>query len=96
MAQSKFRGHNIETKNGIWVYSDTLKPITDKRLCSYCSKMPLENDHDNCLGNLPGTTNACCGHGVISESYITLMDGTYIKGVDAKLMIDLLKKYKKD
>lgn len=96
MTKSKLRGHNIEVKNGIWVYSDTLQPVTDTRACNHCSKKPLLNDIDNCVGNLPGISNACCGHGVISESYITLLDGTYIKGVDAKLLIDLLKKYRKD
>jgi hypothetical protein len=45
--------------------------------CIYCGEFPSE-DHDSCIKNLPGVSNACCGHG--GEGYIMFNDGRMIRG----------------
>lgn len=37
-------------------------------------------DPDPCLGNLPGVSNACCGHGVPEDAYINFTNGVMIRG----------------
>jgi len=39
--------------------------------------------------------NACCGHGQINDAYIQFLDSFSIYGKDAKVIIDILKKYNK-
>ena len=91
------RGHKIEHVNNKWVYSDN-KQLTSEthkdRACGNCGNPETEEGHDACLGTLPGLMNACCGHGLKNEAYIQLMDSTSIHGIDALLMINILKKHR--
>jgi hypothetical protein len=97
MTTSKFRGHNIEVLNGIWVYSDTKEPTAlnyKSRSCKNCGKNYTEEGHDGCLGTLKGIMNACCGHGNTDDAYVQFLDGFVIDGEDAKIIQNILKKYR--
>ena len=97
MVHSKLRGNDIELIDGEWVYSDTKEAtaFTFKgRPCGNCNEQNTIEDHDACLGTLPGLMNACCGHGEVNEVYIQLLDGVSIYGEDATLILNILKKYK--
>jgi len=84
--RSTFRGHQIVWVGEKWLYADTLQPIPgyggDNRPCLKCgsSKWSGTGDHDACLGLLPGVTNACCGHGDPSQSYIVFEGGLCVRG----------------
>jgi len=93
-AASYYRGHKIEYINNEWVYSDTKKLVSEDktRACGKCANNETKEGHDACLGELPGLMNACCGHGA-DEPYIQFLDKTCIRGNDAKIIIDVLKKY---
>jgi len=85
-AKSNIRGHEIEEVNGQWVFSDTKEPtITTwkSRNCNNCNKDFPSNDHDPCIGNLPGVMNACCGHGIDKEAYVQFPDGEHLSGKEA-------------
>lgn len=77
-----YRGHNIEMKNGVWVYSDTQSPVNldPDRICGVCHKSNTSLGHDDCIANLPGVINACCGHGNIDDAYVVFFDGQRISG----------------
>lgn len=93
--RSRLRGRNIEFVNNEWIYSDTkeLTSATFKdRPCGYCGNHNTHEDHDSCLGTLPGLMNACCGHGVENEAYVQFLDGVSIHGKDAVDVIEILKK----
>lgn len=93
MFRMKLRGHEIETLDGVWVYSDTLSPSAgNERQCGFCDKKNTPEGHDGCLGTLPGIMNACCGHGSTNEAYVQLLDGHGIYGEDAVSIIEILKK----
>lgn len=97
MVKSHHRGHQIEFINDQWCYSDTKTPtvingVYQKRHCGYCGKHNTE-DHDGCLGVLPGLMNACCGHGVNKEAYVQFLDGFVIGGEDAVKILNVLKLY---
>ena len=62
------RGHKT-----IWVYADTLEPVTGNRPCIRCGNLPTEEGYDACLGYIEGASSACCGHG-ITEPYIIFED----------------------
>ena len=96
-ATSYLRGHKIEWINNQWVYSDTKEPTetTHKdRTCGKCGQEETKEGHDACLGTLPGLKNACCGHGQ-EKPYVQFLDGIDIRGKDAELIINILKKYRK-
>lgn len=82
--------------NNKWVYSDTEEDINKVRPCINCGKYPTEEDHDGCLGTLQGVMNACCGHGEEDQAYIQFLDGYCIYGQDAAVILEILKKYRKD
>ena len=87
---SKLRGHDIELLNNEWVYSDTKEStvLNHKiRPCRYCNKMATPEDYDACLGKLPFVTNACCGHGEITETYVQFFSFLCIRGIVAKKII---------
>lgn len=96
MVKSKWRGHNILFYNEAWYYTEDNVLVSEdpKRKCKYCG---LDNrpddDHDPCLGELPGVRNACCGHGNINEAYIEFSDRTIIRGKDT---IEALKRLKEE
>lgn len=87
------RGHPIHQKDGVWVYADTLEPTVDNpRDCGHCGLANTLEDHDGCLGTLPGVMNACCGHGVTREAYVQFWDKECVRGEDALDMMTILKK----
>jgi len=80
--KSKFRGHEIEERNGAFFFTDTGEPTAKtwkNRPCGYCGKHNTDKGHDACLGELPGVANACCGHGTQAESYIQFNNGVVIR-----------------
>lgn len=94
MTKSKFRGHAIEYLNDQWVFSDTKESTAatwESRTCGHCEMHNTEEGHDACLGALPGVMNACCGHGQTNATYVQLLDGHCIHGVDAVMMQGILK-----
>jgi len=64
MTTSFKRGHLIIYEKDGWVYEDTKESIETERPCIRCGKMPTEQGHDACLGELKDVIYACCGHGV--------------------------------
>lgn len=99
-AKSFERGNPIEflEKDNIWIYSDTKEPVPENyktRHCGNCGKDYTEEGHDGCLGELIGLMNACCGHGIVSEVYVQFLDGECIRGEDAVIIQNILKKNKK-
>lgn len=77
------RGHPIELRDGVWVYSDTLEPTSKTwrdRPCGHCGRGNTPEGHDACLGTLPGVMNACCGHGDPNDAYVQFEDGSDIRG----------------
>lgn len=92
----KFRGHNIELIDGKYRFCDT-KELTDEtwkdRPCGFCGLKNTPEDHDGCLGTLPGVMNACCGHGNLDESYVQMENGSISRGSEAhRFMSDLITK----
>lgn len=94
MATSKYRGNDIEYKNGEWFFSGTelkVEQCHDTKPCGHCGKLFTNEGHDACLGELPGLMNACCGHGIESEAYVQFLDGSCIRGKDAVEIQRILK-----
>jgi len=52
-----------------WRYMDNDTLFDDKRPCPKCKCMPTEDGYDACIGELPGASSVCCGHGV-EDGYI--------------------------
>ena len=90
---AKYRGHEIESRKGIWFYSDINKSVESiKNIpCGVCNQPVTIDGHDACLGILPGLMNACCGHGNIDEAYIQFLDGVCVQGEKAFSIIKELK-----
>lgn len=57
------RGWPIVYDRG-WAYENNGESIETERPCRRCGRMPTPEGHDACLGEVPGVTSACCGHGV--------------------------------
>lgn len=83
--EDTLKGHEIEWNGNEFVYSDT-KESTIKthksRSCGHCGKFSTKEGYDDCLGELEGVMNACCGHGQDREAYIQFNDGSDIRGID--------------
>lgn len=62
-ARSHHRGHPVHYDGVRWVYTDTGEPSDIVRPCVRCGELPTPEGHDACLGELPGVSSACCGHG---------------------------------
>lgn len=62
------------------VFADTGEEYVagQERACAQCGKHPTAEGHDACLGELPGVSFACCGHGV-GLGYIVFKDSTVIR-----------------
>lgn len=81
-ASTHKNGHLVYYKNDIagsegWYYPDGSKWTPENtRSCPICFEKPVDG-HDQCIKNLPGVKNACCGHGE-QPGYIQFEDGTYI------------------
>lgn len=96
MIKSTNRGNPIEFVNDVWVYSDTKEPVPEawkQKSCGNCGIKRTKEDHDACLGTLIGLMNACCGHGNINEAYVQFLDGECVRGEDAIVIQNILKKY---
>lgn len=94
MVMSKFRGSDVVFKNGAWYFRDTNMLVSEtykNHKCGNCGGLFTKEGHDNCLGILIGTKNACCGHGDINEAYIQFLDGECIRGEDAIIVQKILK-----
>lgn len=81
-AKSYYRGHLI-VWNGIqWLFADNGDALPShggkSRPCKKCGAEMSENEPDKCLGELNGVDNACCGHGIKSQSYIRFENGLTI------------------
>ncbi len=46
-----------------WLYIDGV-PINKIRPCPKCGEYPTTEGYDACLGHIPNTKSACCGHGM--------------------------------
>lgn len=87
----KLRGHPMKELNGVWFYCDNNDNVSDtwkNRECGECGRSNTKQGHDGCLGELTGVMNACCGHGVISESYIQFTNGKTVYGRLANIIIN--------
>lgn len=81
-----FRGHNIEMRNGEYVFTDTQEPTVrawKTRPCGHCGKQNTKDGHDGCLATLLGVMNACCGHGRVADAYIQFDNGNRLSGLEA-------------
>ena len=60
------RGNKIkmEYANGTWCYPDGGEVRSHDIPCARCGKLATPEDHDACLGYIPGVRAACCGHGI--------------------------------
>ena len=72
-AKSFSRGWPIIYFKNKWVYKDDMKPLDEHRPCRRCERPPTKDGHDACLGEIPGITSACCGHGV-EEPFVIKAD----------------------
>lgn len=89
------RGHEIYFKDNKWFYVDNNDEVREDRCCKKCGRYFTKEGHDGCLGKLIGVMSACCGHGNEEECYVQFLDGECVRGEDAKIIIDVLKKYRK-
>jgi hypothetical protein len=102
MQISKLRGNEIHFDESInkWRFSLDNEIVTTqydtKHPCGNCGKHYTKDGHDGCLGTLIGVMNACCGHGNINECYIQFLDGECVRGKDAKVILNILKKHRKE
>lgn len=74
--RSWFRGHEVRwiEAEKCWVYADDGSPTEIERQCKRCGRPPTAEGHDACLGEIPGVTAACCGHGVLNAEYFETGD----------------------
>lgn len=82
-------GHTIERGDSgtAWVYQDdgTAVDWDSPRRCKGCRANIALGTHDPCISKLPGTRQACCGHGLEltpngnAAGYVALKDGRTIR-----------------
>lgn len=80
-------GHKIYQRPGetVWRNGTTDEVIEIARgrpkdlPCASCGEKRTSEGHDPCIANLPGVTNACCGHGLI-QGYVQFSSGKVIRG----------------
>jgi hypothetical protein len=86
MQKSYFRGWPIIWLGDKqqWVYENDLSSLPANggqiRPCRKCGRIFSLENHDPCLGILPGVRQACCGHGVEEQSFISFNNGLIIEG----------------
>lgn len=77
-------GHVTENSPQGVVYRDDRTPVDPLNLrpCAGCKLKINRGDHDPCIANMPGTYQACCGHGLAvsprtgnPNGYVALNDG---------------------
>lgn len=71
-ARARWRGHAISYLGDAWVYDDTGRPVAEDpdRPCGHCGMANTPEGYDGCIGEIPGATNACCGHGDPGDAYV--------------------------
>ena len=76
----EYRGHHM-----VWCYADTMTPVSENidRPCGHCGLPNTKEGYDGCLGQLPGVSNACCGHGRVDDAYVSLDSGQRYSGLAA-------------
>ncbi|MCS4503869.1 hypothetical protein NYO91_07235 [Arhodomonas aquaeolei] len=84
-AEGQLRGHPIywDEAGQAWRFCDTGEPTHEtwrQRPCALCGRHATAAGHDPCLGELPGVTNACCGHGHAGDAYIQFANGVTVRG----------------
>jgi len=59
-------GHVVENSPQGVIYRDdgTLVDSLNPRPCLGCKVRVTHGEQDPCIANLPGTSQACCGHGL--------------------------------
>jgi hypothetical protein len=81
-------GHIIDDTDKGPVYREDGTPVdfANPRPCLGCKKRCANGGHDACIENLPGTYQACCGHGLDRTpvsgrlaGYVGLKDGRTIE-----------------
>jgi len=91
-----YRGHKLVRIGTEWRYADTLDLVVwgDGRPCGFCGKHSTPEDHDGCLGTLPGVMNACCGHGPDGHegAYVQFPDGVCIRDEAAMAFFNEFRK----
>jgi hypothetical protein len=62
-------GHFMQARTDEQAYCADGSPVDwhNLRPCVGCGCHIGKDDHDPCIANLPGTTHACCGHGLPDE-----------------------------
>jgi hypothetical protein len=76
-------GHLVEDseRGAIYQSDGTLVDKANPRPCFGCKARCANGEQDPCIANLPGTLQACCGHGVelsprgYLNGYVALTDG---------------------
>ncbi|MBM7580029.1 hypothetical protein [Jeotgalibacillus terrae] len=89
------RGHEIYYDGEQWRYKDNDQPTMKHwkyRACGYCNKPNRPDEHDACLGELPGVINACCGHGQSDEAYVMFENGEAARGKTAQGIFSLIRR----
>jgi len=77
---SYLNGNKIKYVSGAWFYEDNSHVnLNSIKPCPKCGKTPTSEGHDACIGNLPGVSYACCGHGN-HRGYIQFTNGITIRG----------------
>lgn len=76
---------SFDEETQAWRYDSDGANVADEpdRMCGRCNSPNREDDHDACLGELPGVMNACCGHGETAEAYVQYPDGSSVRGLIA-------------
>ncbi len=96
MVTSSDRGNEIyfNEQLRVWCYTNTTTVVEFKSKCPKCGVLHDSEFVDKCLGRLIGLMNACCGHGDIDKCYVQFLDGSMVVGEDARIIQDILIKYK--
>jgi len=72
---TRVRGHIAYMHDEMWFYDDNGRRVdSELRHCTLCGRKPVwceycNDDHDACLGHVPGKMDACCGHGHSEYKY---------------------------
>lgn len=59
--------------------------------CLKCGLERTKEGHDPCIANLPGVTNACCGHGT-HQAYVLFENGLIIRGDFEETLLGLQRR----
>ena len=97
MVRSFAHGSPIIYVKATWLYADTMEPIaSNQRPCVECGRHATSDGHDGCLGELIGVVNACCGHGLKSETYVQFLGAEVVRGEDAVFVLETLKRQQEE